>query len=154
MLELDEYQKESFRSAYSKEKIESLQKSAKQGDAEAQYQLGVYYFFDDDEKAFEWFSKAAGQGHATAHYNLSTCYGNGRGVAQNYEKAFQHLTKSAELDYGEAQYMLGLLYKSQNQNLIAFNWFSKAMQHGKGKEAYEEIKKMIPGIEKNFPELE
>ena len=133
--------------------IDALRIKAEQGDAEAQFQLGTYYFFDDDEKAFEWFRKSAEQGHAAAHYNLHVCYGNGRGVAINLEKAFLHLTKSAELDYGEAQYMLGLFYESQKQYLIAVDWFSKAMQNGKGKEAYEEIKKLLPGIEKNFPGL-
>lgn len=135
------------------EDIDAMRAKAEQEDAEAQFQLGTYYFSDDDEKAFEWFRKAAEQGHADAHYNLYVCYGNGRGVANNFEKAFLHLTKSAELNCGEAQYMLGLFYESQKQYLAAVDWFSKAMQHGKGKEAYEEIKKLLPGIEKSFPDL-
>ena len=156
IVEFDEHTKQMIKdvkNSYSKEQIESWQKAAELGDAEAQFQLGTYYFFYDDEKAVEWFRKAAERGHAAAHYNLYICYGNGRGVAQNYEKAFFHLTKSAESDYGEAQYMLGLLYESQKQYLAAVDWFSRAMQHGKGKEAYEEIKKLLPGVEKRFPGL-
>merc|ERR1712100_814602 len=44
--------------------------------AEGQYKLGVCYseglttFSQDDEKALQWFRKAADQGHAPAAFNL------------------------------------------------------------------------------------
>ena len=50
-------------------------KAAEQGDASAQYNLGVMYenghgVEQDDEQAVFWYRKAAEQGYADAQYNL------------------------------------------------------------------------------------
>lgn len=47
--------------------------SANQGDAISQYNLGVMYALgegvrQDDQKALEWYTKAANQGNADAQY--------------------------------------------------------------------------------------
>jgi hypothetical protein len=52
---------------------------AKQGDARAQYGLGVMYHEGngvsvDNAEAVHWYTKAAKQGHATAQYNLGHMY--------------------------------------------------------------------------------
>ena len=65
---------------------------AKQGVADAQYNLGVMYgeglgVPQDYAKAVRWWRKAAEQGHATAQYNLGVAYHNGEGVPQNYAQA-------------------------------------------------------------------
>ena len=65
---------------------------AKQGVADAQYNLGVMYgeglgVPQDYAKAVGWWRKAAEQGHATAQYNLGVAYHNGEGVPQNYAQA-------------------------------------------------------------------
>ncbi len=65
---------------------------AKQGVADAQYNLGVMYgeglgVPQDYAKAVGWWRKAADQGHATAQYNLGVAYHNGEGVPQNYAQA-------------------------------------------------------------------
>ena len=49
--------------------------AAEQGDADAQYNLGVCYangtgVEKDEQKAVEWYQKAAGQGHAKSQSNL------------------------------------------------------------------------------------
>ena len=115
-------------------------------------QLGSYYYLDDDIKAFEYFSKAAEKNHPGAYYYLSLCYGSGRGVPQNQKKGMDCLLKSADLQYGDAEYMVGKLYVGAGQNLNAMDYFSRAMKHG-NTDAWEEIKKILPGIEKNFPDL-
>ena len=54
-------------------------KAAKQGDAVAQYNLGVCYddgegVEQDKQKAVEWYTKAAEQGLAEAQCDLGLCY--------------------------------------------------------------------------------
>lgn len=58
---------------------------AYQGDAEAQYSLGLSYLYaygvsQNYSKAVEWFQEAANQGHAEAQFVLGVIYGNGTGV--------------------------------------------------------------------------
>ena len=53
--------------------------SAEQGDAVAQYSLGVVYYSGDSvpqdyEKAFEWFTKSAEQDDARAQNDLGAMY--------------------------------------------------------------------------------
>ena len=62
--------------------------AAERGDANAQYNLGLYYANgrgvpQDDAEAVKWFRKAAEQGDASAQYNLGLFYASGRGVAQD-----------------------------------------------------------------------
>jgi uncharacterized protein len=42
----------------------------------------------DKVKAFQWYLKAAEQGHVQAQFNVGDCYDNGVGVNQNEVKAF------------------------------------------------------------------
>ena len=123
MLELDEHEKESLKSAYTKEKIESLQKSAEQGDAEAQYQLGNYYAFDDDKKSVEYYTMAAEHDHAAAMYYLASCYAGGKGITKDEEKAIQLWMKSAELGNADAQFSVGFLFSGAKDYQTAKYWF-------------------------------
>jgi Sel1 repeat len=73
--------------------LSALQKMAEQGDATAQFMLGVRYATGDDVKqdyieAARWFSRAAEQGHTTAQSILCSYYWQGRGVPQDLEKAY------------------------------------------------------------------
>jgi TPR repeat protein len=61
---------------------------AEQGDAVAQFYLGVMYangegVLEDDKEAVKWFKLAAEQGYAKAQYNLGLMYDNGQGVIQD-----------------------------------------------------------------------
>jgi TPR repeat protein len=49
----------------------------------------------DDEKAVQWYKKAAEQGHVVAQYNLALMYKNGEGVLQDYIIAYAWFTLSA-----------------------------------------------------------
>ncbi len=65
---------------------------AEQGDALAQYNLGLMYDTgqgvpQDDAEAVKWYRLAAEQGDALAQYNLSIMYGKGRGVPEDYVQA-------------------------------------------------------------------
>jgi TPR repeat protein len=65
-----------------------IQRKANQGDASAEYQLGVMYeegqdLPKDTTEALKWYRKAAEQGNATAQTNLGAAYANGQGVPQD-----------------------------------------------------------------------
>ncbi len=65
---------------------------AKQGNAKAQYNLGVMYrkgqgVPQDDAEAVKWYRKAAEQGYAGAQNNLGFMYGKGQGVPQDDAQA-------------------------------------------------------------------
>jgi uncharacterized protein len=58
---------------------------AEQGDADAQYNLGVMYqngqgVLQNYKTAAKWFTLAAEQFHANAQYNVGVMYENGKGV--------------------------------------------------------------------------
>ena len=72
--------------------VKEMREAAEQGDAVAQYNLGVMYangqgVAEDDVEAVKWFRKSAEQGYADAQYNLGFAYANGFGVVQNYVAA-------------------------------------------------------------------
>ena len=61
---------------------------AKEGDADAQYYLGIMYeegkgVPQDYKAAVKWYTLAAEQGSAKAQYNLGAMYFNGQGVIQD-----------------------------------------------------------------------
>ena len=66
---------------------------AEQGDADAQYNLGLMYLLGDgvpenDAEAVKWYRLAAEQGNATAQYNLGNMYDLGDGVPQSNVSAY------------------------------------------------------------------
>jgi TPR repeat protein len=70
-----------------------LRSVADQGDAEAQYLMGIRYHSGegvphDDAKAVEWFERAAEQGQVDAQSLLGAYYWAGRGVPANLSKAY------------------------------------------------------------------
>ena len=65
---------------------------AEQGDAKAQYNLGVMYqqgqgVSQDYKTAVKWYALAAEQGDAEAQFNLGVMYFEGQGVLQDYVTA-------------------------------------------------------------------
>ena len=74
------------------ETADALRVRAEQGDADAQYNLGVMYdqgrgVAQDDAEAMRWWRLAAEQGLADAQYNLGVSYVTGEGVPQDYVQA-------------------------------------------------------------------
>ena len=81
--------------------VEWFLKSAEQGDADVQCNLGRMYengrgVSQDYAKAVEWYRKSAEQGNAAAQGQLGYMYGLGRGISQDYVKAVEWYRKSAE----------------------------------------------------------
>ena len=78
----------------------ALYHRAEQGDADAQCNLGVCYQYGtgvekDEQKAVEWYKKAAEQRYANAQYSLGVCYNNGTGVEKDEQKAVEWYKKAA-----------------------------------------------------------
>ena len=74
---------------------------AEQGDASAQFNLGVLYsngkgVRQDYFKAVKWYRKAAEQGLASAQYNLGLMYANGQGIRQDKSTAKQWFGKACD----------------------------------------------------------
>ena len=73
---------------------------ADQGDAQAQFNLGVIYAKgqgvpQDYVEAMKWFRKAADQGDASAQSNLGFMYAKGQGVSEDYVRAHMWFNLSA-----------------------------------------------------------
>jgi hypothetical protein len=116
-----------------------IQKAAEQGDAKAQYNLGLSYASGqgvpkDEAKAAQWFQKAAVQGYAEAQYILGLSHAKGHGVPQDETRAVQWYQKAAEQGHVGAQNILGLIYaKGQGvlkDETVAAQWFQKAAAQG------------------------
>lgn len=80
--------------------ISGLRRNAEQGDAEAQYNLGMLYYeghgvTQDYTTARQWWEEAAAQGNVWAQYRLGVLYKKGRGVPQNDATAREWFEKSA-----------------------------------------------------------
>ena len=119
--------------------LRELRPLAEQGDAEAQYNLGVMYergegVPQNDRQAVFWYRKAAEQGDAEAQYNLGVMYERGEGIPQNGRQAVFWYRKAAEQGDAEAQYNLGVMYERgegipQNGRQAVF-WYRKAAEQG------------------------
>jgi Sel1 repeat len=88
---------------------------AEQGDAEAQFHLGVMYESGqggqrNDAEAIKWYRKAAEQGDAVAQFNLGIMYTKGEGVSQNDAEAAQWYRLAANHGLAGAQFNLGMMY--------------------------------------------
>jgi len=73
--------------------LTALRRLADQGDADAQWQMGVRYHngedvLQNDAQAVRWFLRAAEQGHVTAQATLGAYYWAGRGVPPDLSKAY------------------------------------------------------------------
>ena len=141
------------------ELVKKLLISAKNGNAQSQYHLGVLYndgkgVEKDYKQAASWYLKAAQQGHQKAQLYLGLLYQNGRGVERDYKQAAQWLQKSAEQGEQKAQYFLGVLYykgAGVKKNFErAAHWLEQSANQGnsKAQELLDEI------LSISFPEPE
>jgi TPR repeat protein len=95
--------------------IEVLRKSAKDGDANAEFQLGVLYnegkvVPQDIEEAVRLFRSAADKGLVEAQYHLGLMYTDGLGVPSDAEESAKWFRKSADQGFAQGQTNLGTMY--------------------------------------------
>lgn len=121
------------------EKITALIKAAEQGDADAQFYLGLKYekgqdVAQSDSTAVEWYQKAAEQGNRDAQFSLGWMYDKGRGVTQSVNTAIEWYHKAAEQGQVIAQFNLGSMYEEgrgvAQSHSTAAEWYLKAAEQG------------------------
>jgi TPR repeat protein/CHAT domain-containing protein len=113
--------------------FQAIVEKAERGDAEAQYNLGMMYYFGEgvtqnDIEAAKWFRKAAQQGHADAQFSLGGMYYLGEGVTQNDVEAAKWFRKAAEQGHADAYGSLGWLLTTQGKFDEAQSLTEKAHQ--------------------------
>jgi Sel1 repeat-containing protein len=108
---------------------QALEKLATQGDADAEYKLGVLYMKGEggpqvDTEAAEWFGKAAEQGHVDAQ--LALMYSVGLGIQDDLTKAVKWYWEAAEQGEAEAQITFAMMYYNglgvPQSEVFAYQW--------------------------------
>ena len=106
---------------------------------DAWFNLGLMYergwgISRDDEKAAEWYRKAAGQGHAVAQNNLGLILlhrSNSSSETKQIPDAELWLRRAAEQNNDAvAQNNLGDMYRHEEDYVEATKWYSKAARRG------------------------
>jgi TPR repeat protein len=114
-------------------------KSAEEGYAKAQYELGYMYYDGegiekDYSEALKWLRKSADQGNSDAQNALGHMYYLGDGVTENFSEAVKWYRKGAEQGNKYAQYNLGQMYEYGNgiaqDYSKAIEWYQKAAKQG------------------------
>ena len=115
------------------QEISSLTRSAKSGDAEAQYNLAVLYeegqgVTKDFGKALSWYHLAAKQGHVEAQFKFASSlnedhpeanflmgemYRTGEGVSKNTDEAINRYKLAAAAGHRQARSILNKTYNIQ-----------------------------------------
>jgi uncharacterized protein len=112
--------------------LREWQPLAEQGDALAQYNLGLLYdngrgVQKDYAQARQWYEKAAAQGRADAQVNLGILYDYGRSIPQDFKKAVYWYRLSAKQGNDLAQRRLGLMYERgdgvERDIVQAYMWY-------------------------------
>lgn len=89
-----------------------FERAARQGLADAQFQLGNMYAYgladpgadaDPNRIAAQWYFEAARQGHAEAQYSLGILFLSGSGVQQNAAEARRWIERAAAQGHADAQ---------------------------------------------------
>ena len=122
-----------------------IPETAQNGDAEAQFDLGVSYdrgdgVVRDAAQAFKWYQEAAEQGLAKAQFNLAVLYFTGDGVVKSDVQALKWFRRSAEQNVVAAQNNLGAFYEKgigvKPDIELAVGWYRKAAEQGLAESQY------------------
>ena len=112
---------------------------------------------EDDAEAAAWFEKAIEKGSVSAINNLGWMYGNGKGVAQDYEKAIELFKQAADAGEDGAMNNLGVIYENgeygQKKNLEeSLKWYKQAAEknHDGAQESVECVLQAIYDLAENY----
>lgn len=118
--------------------IISLERSALDGDIDAQLDLAYLYSDEQSEhynpqKCLEWVLKAASADHPTAQAFAGDCFSTGIGTTQDPHKAFYWYSKAALAGHGGAERSIGQMYQEGTvvaQDLdTALYWLRRSCEH-------------------------
>ena len=102
----------------------------------------------NQKKAISIFENLASKGDAEAQYALGLIYADGEGVKQDYIKAKEWYTKSANQKHAQAQHNVGVMYANgygaKQDYKIAKIYFGQACDggHQLGCDAYKEVNQL------------
>ena len=108
-----------------------LRDRALDGDADAQFRLGEYYYYgekadQDYEEGLKWFRLSAEQGYAAAQADLGLAHYFGTGVEQNYSEAVRLFRLAATQGHVMGQIGLAIAYHTgsgvEADNIMAYMW--------------------------------
>ena len=132
-------QRDSTVAAVDSRQITAYRSAARQGDAAAQYALGVLYQTGEVvpqgfAQAFQWYERAAQQHYAPAQLALGILFEYGKGVAANAARAVQYYEQAALQGHPVAQYRLALHYRDgegvAQDTAKAREWLARAAEQG------------------------
>ena len=123
---------------------ETTETRAGNGDAEAQFSLGLRFAREgatqDYCQAAQWYLKAADQNHSLAQHNLGIMYAAGQGVARDEVQSMRWMQKAADLGDAGAQYRVGMKHHRASfdgppeaaleSRILAFKWLELAATQG------------------------
>ncbi|QKX06099.1 SEL1-like repeat protein [Aquimarina sp. TRL1] len=124
------------------EKVSYLmhQKSAEKGNAEAMFELFIYYSQGigvevNLEKAIEWCRKASEHNNPRAMYNLGAYYATGyQSIPVDIQKTISFYTKAANLGHGKAAGQLAAMYVTGEEvdkdDTLAKKFYLLALENG------------------------
>lgn len=92
--------------------------------ADQAYQSGNY------EKAFRLFSRASEGGDSSAMSRLAIMYGDGEGVAYDFDKSVYWDLKAIEAGCTSSMSNLAITYRNHGDSREARRWFEKACESG------------------------
>ena len=119
--------------------LDTVRQAAEQGDARAQFNLGIMYdngegVLKDEAEAVKWCRLAAKQGYVDAQFMLGNIYGSGIGVPQDDVEAARWFRMAAEQGHAEAQFFLGVRYNTGmgvlKDSVLAHMWSNIAGANG------------------------
>lgn len=94
------------------EEISDTVKGAEGGNAQAQYDFGLWYYRRKNYgDAAKWFQNAANKGHLEAQFTFGRMLETGRGVPKEISEALKWYFKAAEGGFSIAQNNLGSMYR-------------------------------------------
>src|SRR2546426_5529147 len=139
-----------YRKMFSNKRVLDLTEArtkAEQGDAEAQFTLGLSCEFipgngQSEVEAAKWFRRAADQGHSLAQFNLAVMYAAGQGVPVDEAEAARFFRLAADQGDAGAQFRMGkrcqrLSFSASKDGasearVEACKWFQLAATQGYG----------------------
>lgn len=139
--------------------VQWYQKAAKQGHAEAQNKVGIYYFLRKNYKeALKYYHAAAKSGNLNAQYNLGMMYMNDTYGVMDVQKGAKWYRLAAEGGLAAAQFEMGLCYLygigEVRYATKAVPWFEKAAKQGHDEAQYmlAQCYLMGDGVIQNYKE--
>lgn len=137
--------------------FDEFRELALNGDAAAQYRLGLMYdkgegVARDERQALSWYVRAAGQDDTRAQFAVAEMYSEGRVVQRDDKQAARWYLEAAGHGFPKAQMAVGLIYAKGAglpQDMVqAYKWLNLAgdiaagsRQWVEGKMAPEQIRK-------------